>query len=112
PIRLKMTSEQAVLYDEILHCANAPVDEEPPEQRANRWLASMWELRRVSLHPALLGDATVEGASNAHRSRDFLCRSAKLGWLLDQLDGIRANGEKVLIFSIQKKLQDLLSSHL
>lgn len=112
PVRLKMTSEQAVLYDEILHCANAPVDDERPEQRANRWLASMWELRRISLHPALLGDAPVEGASNARRSRDFLCRSAKLGWLLDQLDGIRANGEKVLIFSIQKKLQDLLSSHL
>jgi hypothetical protein len=112
PVRLKMTAEQAVLYDEILHCANAPVDDERPEQRANRWLASMWELRRISLHPALLGDAPVEGASNARRSRDFLCRSAKLGWLLEQLDGIRADGEKVLIFSIQKKLQDLLSSHL
>ena len=112
PVRLKMTAEQAVLYDEILYCANALVDDERPEQRANRWLASMWELRRISLHPALLGDAPVEGASNARRSRDFLSRSAKLGWLLEQLDGIRASGEKVLIFSIQKKLQDLLSSHL
>lgn len=112
PVRLKMTAEQAVLYDEILHCANAPVDDERPEQRANRWLASMWELRRISLHPALLGDAPVEGGSNARRCRDFLCRSAKLGWLLEQLDVIRASGEKVLIFSIQKKLQDLLSSHL
>jgi hypothetical protein len=107
-----MTSEQAVLYDEILHCANAPVDDERPEQRANRWLASMWELRRISLHPALLGDASAEIVSNARRSRDFMCRSAKLDWLLEILDDIRANGEKVLIFSIQKKLQDLLSSHL
>lgn len=112
PVRLKMTTEQAVLYDEILHCANAPINDERPEQRANRWLASMWELRRISLHPALLGDAAVEGASNARHSREFLCRSAKLGWLLKQLDSIRAAGEKVLIFSIQKKLQDLLSSHL
>jgi SNF2 family DNA or RNA helicase len=112
PVRLKMTAEQAVLYDEILHCANAPMDDERPEQRSNRWLASMWELRRISLHPALLGDAPVEGVSSARRSRDFLCRSAKLGWLLEQLDCIRANGEKVLIFSIQKKLQDMLSSHL
>jgi hypothetical protein len=112
PVRLKMTAEQAVLYDEILHCANAPVDDERPEQRANRWLASMWELRRISLHPALLGDASVEAVANARRSREFLCRSAKLGWLLEQLDGIRASGEKVLIFSIQKNLQDLLSSHL
>lgn len=112
PVRLKMTAEQAGLYDEILHCASAQVEDERPEQQANRWLASMWELRRISLHPALLGDAPVEGAFNARRSRDFLCRSAKLGWLLEQLDGIRADGEKVLIFSIQKKLQDLLSSHL
>jgi hypothetical protein len=112
PVRLKMTTDQAVLYDEILHCANAPVDDERPEQRANRWLASMWELRRISLHPSLLGDAPVESVSNARRSREFLCRSAKLAWLLERLDGIRADREKVLIFSIQKKLQDLLSSHL
>lgn len=112
PVRLKMTSEQAMLYDEILYCANAPADDEGPEQQTNRWLASMWELRRISLHPALLGDASVEAVANARRSREFLSRSAKLGWLLDQLDGIRTNGEKVLIFSIQKKLQDLLSSHL
>jgi hypothetical protein len=112
PVRLKMTSEQAVLYDEILDCANAPVDDERPEQRANRWLASMWELRRISLHPALFGDAPAEGAFNARRSREFLSRSAKFGWLLQQLDEIRSSGEKVLIFSIQKKLQDLLSSHL
>jgi hypothetical protein len=112
PVRLKMTSEQAVLYDEILHCANGSVDDERPEQRANRWLASMWELRRISLHPALLGDASVEAVVNPRRSRDFLCRSAKLGWLVEKLDAIRDSGQKVLIFSIQKKLQDLLSSHL
>jgi hypothetical protein len=112
PVRLKMTAEQAMFYDEILYGANAAVDDERPEQRANRWLASMWELRRISLHPALLGDALVESASNARQSRKFLARSAKLGWLLEQLDRIRERKEKVLIFSIQKKLQDLLSSHL
>lgn len=112
PVSLKMTNEQAELYDEILHYANASVNEEKSEQRSNRWLASMWELRRISLHPALLGDGTVEEAVNIRRSREFLCRSAKLGWLLEQLDRIRAKGEKVLIFSIQKKLQNMLSSHL
>jgi hypothetical protein len=112
PVCLKMTAEQAMYYDEILYGANAAVDDERPDQRANRWLASMWELRRISLHPALLGDAIVESASNVRQSRKFLARSAKLGWLLEQLDRIRDNREKVLIFSIQKKLQDLLSSHL
>ena len=112
PVRIKMTDEQAGLYDEILHGANITVDDEKPEQRANRWLASMWELRRISLHPALMGDASIEGASNARSSRDFMRRSAKLDWLLQQLDVIRTRGEKVLIFSVQKRLQDLLSSHL
>jgi SNF2 family DNA or RNA helicase len=111
PVQLKMTAEQAVLYDEVLHLANQ-VDDECPKQQANRSLASMWELRRVSLHPALLGNASVEGLTNARHSRDYLCRSAKLAWLLEQLDRIRAKGEKALIFSIQKKLQDMLSSHL
>ena len=112
PVRLKMTSEQALLYDEILDCANTPVDDERPEQRVNRWLASMWELRRISLHPALLGDAPAEEAFNARLSREFLSRSVKFSWLLQQLDEIKSSGEKVLIFAIQKKLQDLLCSHL
>jgi superfamily II DNA or RNA helicase len=112
PVRIKMTEAQAVLYDEILRCANSATEDAGPVQRSNQWLASMWELRRISLHPALLGDATVERPINASRSREFLAQSGKLSWLLEQLDRIRAKGEKVLIFSIQKKFQDLLSSHL
>jgi SNF2 family DNA or RNA helicase len=112
PARIKMTEDQAVLYDEILRCANSANENAEPTQRSNQWLASMWELRRISLHPALLGDATVERPINASRSREFLSQSGKLSWLLEQLDRIRAKGEKVLIFAIQKKFQDLLSSHL
>ena len=112
PVRLKMTSEQARLYDEILHVANSDTEDERADQRANRWLASMWELRRVSLHPSLLGDAAIENPSNPRRSREVFNQSAKLGWLLEELDRIRSKGEKVLIFAIQKKFQDFLSSHL
>lgn len=112
PIRLKMTMNQAFLYDEILQCANSADDDEQPNQRANRWLALMWELRRVSLHPVLLGDATAERPANPRRSREFFCESGKLGWLLERLDQIRNKGEKVLIFAIQKKFQDLLGTHL
>ena len=36
----------------------------------------------------------------------------KLAWLLDCLDKIRANGEKALIFCVQKRLQEALASHL
>lgn len=112
PVRIKMTEAQSVLYDEILRCANSVDEDAGAVQRSNQWLASMWELRRISLHPALLGDATVEQPINASRSREFLAQSGKLSWLLEQLDRIRGKGEKVLIFSIQKKFQDLLSLHL
>jgi SNF2 family DNA or RNA helicase len=112
PVRIKMTESQAQLYDEILESVNSPSDDEETSERVNRWLACMWELRRISLHPALIGDAAGEPASNSRRSREFLCESAKLEWLLSQLDSIRGTGEKVLIFSVQKKLQGLLAAHL
>jgi hypothetical protein len=111
-VRIKMTGEQARLYDEILQGANAPVADEGELQRANRWLASMWELRRVSLHPALLGDARPPDCSGSKQCREFLGESAKLAWLLEKLDLIRANGEKALIFAIQKRFQELLALHL
>ena len=111
-IRIKMSPEQARLYDEILQGANASVDGEGETQRANRWLASMWELRRVSLHPALLGDATASDAIGFRNSREFLNQSAKLAWLVEELDRIQAKGEKALIFAIQKRFQEMLAIHL
>jgi SNF2 family DNA or RNA helicase len=72
----------------------------------------MWELRRVSLHPDLLGDGACKAASGATSSRAYLDRSGKLSWLLEKLDCIRENGEKVLLFAVQKKFQELLRSHL
>jgi hypothetical protein len=112
PVRIKMTNDEARLYDEILASANAVKDDDEPVERTNRWLACMWELRRISLHPSLLGDAGGEPASTPRNSRHFLCQSAKLSWLLSQLDSIRDKGEKVLIFAVQKKLQEILAAHL
>jgi superfamily II DNA or RNA helicase len=111
-VHVKMTKEQGRLYDEILQGANAPVADEGEMQRVNRWLASMWELRRVSLHPALLGDARPPDCAGSKQSREFLKQSAKLAWLLEKLDQIQPRGEKVLIFAIQKRFQDLLVNHL
>jgi hypothetical protein len=112
PVKVRMTSRQAALYDEVLDCANTPDDSDDPTRRSNRWLAAMWELRRVSLHPDLLGDAGGVPASSPSESRAYLSRSGKLEWLLARLDAIRTNKEKVLIFAIQKKFQDLLRQHL
>ena len=106
-----MTAEQARLYDEVLKAA-AGTAKDDPRAKANRWLASMWELRRISLHPALLGDAVPEKARSDAASRAYLRQSGKLGWLLDTLEKIRAKGEKVLIFAVQKRLQQMLADHL
>lgn len=110
--KIPMTDMQAELYEEVLRCANAVADLEEGSRKTNQWLAAMWELRRVSLHPDLLGDATGVQASSASASRAYLRKSGKLGWLLDQLDGIRRDGEKVLVFAVQKKFQELLRRHL
>ena len=111
-VKIPMTTQQAELYDEVLRCANAATDLDDVNRKANQWLASMWELRRVSLHPALLGDAATPEASGAASSRAYLARSGKLSWLLEKLDGIRSDGEKVLLFAVQKKFQELLRNHL
>lgn len=112
PIKIPMTDHQAELYDEVLRCANSATELEDATKKTNQWLASMWELRRISLHPDLLGDAVLHTASGAVCSRAYLGKSGKLGWLLERLDGIRRNGEKVLLFAIQKKFQELLRNHL
>jgi len=114
PLRqeVAMTPEQARLYDEILRVASTDGDAESPTQRSNRCLASMWELRRVSLHPALLGDATPARAHDSAKSRAYFAQSGKLGWLLNRLDEILAAGEKVLIFTVQKRLQAMLADHI
>lgn len=112
PVMIPMTDRQAKLYDEVLRCANAAAELEEGSRKTNQWLASMWELRRVSLHPDLLGDATGLAASSASSSRAYLEQSGKLGWLLKKLDGIRKQGEKVLLFAVQKKFQELLRKHL
>ncbi len=112
PITIPMSERQTELYDAVLHCASDASSLDDPLGKTNQWLASMWELRRVSLHPDLLGDAAGMHASSAASSRDYLSESGKLNWLISQLDAIRGAGEKVLIFAIQKKFQELLRQHL
>jgi len=112
PVEIPMSDQQIELYEEILNLAKQPVDTEAEQGRTNRHLACMWELRRITLHPDLIGGATPESATDASSSRQYFYRSGKLRWLLEILDDVRENGEKVLIFAVQKRLQDMLVSHL
>ena len=81
-------------------------------QRNNQQLAALWQLRQVSLHPDLLGGGEIRSTNNEVSAKYELQRSGKLSWLLECLDEIQLQNEKVLIFCVQKKLQEALSCSL
>jgi len=112
-VSVEFTPEQVTAYDAIVSSAqgdDSAADGTPALQ--NRQLSALWQLRQVSLHPDLLAGGTIGSASNPREARAILQQSGKLAWLLGRLDQIRPSGEKVLIFCVQKKLQEALSRHL
>lgn len=110
---VSMTPRQADAYLEILNAVAEPdVKDDSPSRASNRHIVALWELRRVTLHPSLVGDALPEPASSPTASRTYFRESGKLTWLLDTLDKIKDRNEKVLIFAIQKKFQKMLATHL
>jgi hypothetical protein len=112
-VPMEMTAEQVIVYDAIVASAQGEDGTtESSSARVNRQLAALWQLRQVSLHPDLLAGGTIAAASSERGSRSMLLRSGKLAWLLEQLDEIKTIREKVLIFCVQKKLQEALSRHL
>ena len=110
---VELSSEQVAAYDAILASVQGEdVSTESNPGGQNRQLAALWQLRQISLHPDLLAGGTIAIASNARDARATLQRSGKLAWLLNRLDEIKPLGEKVLIFCVQKKLQEALARHL
>jgi superfamily II DNA or RNA helicase len=112
PVKIPMTPIQLERYDEILRLAKSSSSEEGDKKRTNHHLTCMWELRRITLHPDLVGGAFASAPTSERASRTYLAESGKLRWLLEKLDEIENRGEKALIFSIQKSLQDMLVTHL
>jgi superfamily II DNA or RNA helicase len=112
-IPVEMTAEQVTAYNAIIDSAQGgDPQEESGSVRQNRQLAALWQLRQVSLHPDLLAGGTIATANTPRDSRTALQRSGKLAWLLRKLDEIKPTGEKVLVFCVQKKLQEALARHL
>jgi hypothetical protein len=112
-VPVELTVEQVIAYDAIISSAKGEDStSESSWARQNRQLAALWQLRQVSLHPDLLAGGTIAAASNQLDSRLILQRSGKLAWLLRRLDEIKPVGEKVLVFCVQKKLQEALARHL
>lgn len=112
-IPVLMTTEQVATYDSVIAGMQLEADTTGDDvPRQNSYLAALWRIRQVSLHPDLLEGGAIPLASNANEAGAILCRSAKLKWLLEQLNHIKAINEKALIFCVQKKLQEALAHQL
>ena len=109
-ILIPMSEQQVSAYDAILKSLQGIALEDSSTPAAiNHQLAALWQIRQVSLHPALIGNGEIPLASNEGDARAVLAKSAKLKWLLATLDSIKAKEEKVLVFCVQKKLQQGLA---
>ena len=105
----EMQDIQRARYESIV---NAAAIENDLKKRGSRILASLQQLRDVSLHPRLVDGGMLISPTDPESARSILSESAKLEALLSTLDRIRERDEKVLIFLINKRLQAFLKSAL
>ena len=106
-----MSPEQQALYGHA-RAAVGQAAGSAEDSAQGQQLAALWHLRQVSLHPDLIGGGRVAMARTPADCRQVLKRSGKLAWLLQRLDFIKAQAEKVLVFCVLKQLQEALSRHL
>ncbi len=113
-ILIDMSPEQLSAYDSVLSAMQLTknMNESEDTRKKNQQLAALWQLRQVSLHPDLLGGGDIQSANNKVSAKSELQRSGKLSWLLECIDKIKSYRQKVLIFCVQKKLQEALSCNL
>ena len=111
PSTCPMSAEQQTLYAQA-RAAVAQASAAGGDSAQGQQLAALWHLRQVSLHPDLIGSGRIATARTRAECRQVLMRSGKLAWLLQQLDLVKARGEKVLVFCVLKQLQEALSRHL
>jgi SNF2 family DNA or RNA helicase len=104
-IHEQMQGEQRNRYEDVMNVAQDKLDS---ERNPGTALLGLQQLRDVSLHPALLGQIPPLPLTPA-AAREFFQQSGKLGIVLRVLDEVRERGEKVLIFIVNKRLQELVS---
>lgn len=74
------------------------------EDMRGQALSALQQLRSISLHPRL-GDPALLRVAGADAARKAIAESAKLSVVLEQLERIKAKGEKVILFMVTKQLQ-------
>lgn len=99
-----MTDHQLKTYDDVL---DSYKKDRATQDMRGRALDVLRRLRGASLHPDLADEIHLV-PNSPDQARDFMCRSAKLKVLLEQLERIREKQEKVIIFMVTKRLQRLL----
>ena len=101
PLDSTMTGKQRDVYEEIIKAVGS--------KGYNDTLSALHRLRDASLHPALVEGGVPHKSKNRKELKNTLLESGKLYSLLSVLDEIKKNGEKVIIFLVNKRLQSFLS---
>lgn len=99
-----MRGEQLKVYDDVLDGYRS---RRAAEDMRGQALAVLQQLREVSLHPRLRDQQSLL-TSNATAARTVMQESGKLHVLLQVLDRIQQQSEKVILFMVTKRLQRML----
>jgi len=101
-----MNGIQLQRYNEVIQSV---IHEMEYEDGRGAALKGLHRLRNVTLHPDLLDNRVMPIPKNKDEALAYLGQSGKLELLVSILEEIQQRNEKVLIFLINKRLQQMLS---
>ncbi len=104
-IHAEMEGTQRQRYEDVV---NATVDSMSRDNAASVALCGLQQLRDVSLHPELLNGMPPLPA-DAEQARTMMQQSGKLARVYRILEEVREREEKVLIFAVNKRLQEFMA---
>ncbi len=104
-IHKEMQGGQRLRYEDVM---GQTVDGLEKERNPGTALMGLQQLRDTSLHPALL-DGMPPLPITPDAARAFFSESGKMKVLLGILDDVCEREEKILVFAVNKRLQELLS---
>jgi len=100
-----MEGHQLDTYESIV---NETVNNEDRSNASARILRGLMQLKDVCLHPDLIDGGTPEIPETSKDARSVMMQSAKLACLLNLLSQIQGRDEKVIIFILNKRLQQFI----
>ncbi len=104
-IQQEMQGGQRLRYEGVMEQTLDSLDK---ERNPGTALMGLQHLRDVSLHPSLL-EGMPPLPISPEAARQFFTESGKMQVLLRILDGVQQRQEKVLVFAVNKRLQELLA---